>query len=266
MATVGPVQAPRSNSRPPISAPSEARAFRVLRFDGIEPERQRIHDLLDLRPGRDSHERWLSVVDEMLGQLPRLMRPRGLFRVDEIATLRPDRVRLRSGAEFSGPIGRFLEHCTLIATFVVTIGSGAERLSRGQLRAGQVMRGTVGDAIASEATEAVAVRLEDEVEAWAQARSLAITIRYSPGYCGMSVEQQVPLFASLPAHLINVQLTPSCLMIPVKSISGLIGIGPADKLRPRGCPCELCSHPDCRQRRAAFDADRGVAHDWRPEE
>jgi hypothetical protein len=41
-------------------------------------------------------------------------------------------------------------------------------------------------------------------------------------------------------------------MLPVKSVSGLVGIGPADKVSPGGYPCEHCDHPDCMQRRAAF--------------
>jgi hypothetical protein len=66
----------------------------------------------------------------------------------------------------------------------------------------------------------------------------------------MRVTQQVPLFASLPAERIGVRLTPSCLMRPIKSVSALIGIGPARLIGPADYPCRFCDHPDCMQRRA----------------
>jgi hypothetical protein len=229
-----------------------AEEFRLLRFDRVQPDREQICRLVGLQPGRDNHRRWYDQVNQMLAELPRLMRPRGLFRVDQVTGLEPRRVVLASGAAFEGAVGAFLQHSTRIATFVVTIGSALERLSRAWLRAGRVMQGTVADAIASEAAEATAQRLKGEVRAWAQARGLEITPPYSPGYCGMNLRQQVPLFASLPTQQINVRITPSCLMLPIKSVSGLIGIGPADKVSPAGYPCEACDHPDCVQRRTPF--------------
>jgi hypothetical protein len=237
-------------------------ASRLLRFDHVAPDREQVCRLVHLRPGHGNHQRWFDMVDELLGTLPGLMRPRGLYRIDEVAALEPRRLVLSSGAVFDGTIGVFLEHARLIATFIVTIGSAVERLSRGWLRAGRVMQGTIADAIASEAATAAEGRLRGEVQAWARARGLDITPAYSPGYCGMHVRQQVPLFASLPAREINVRLTPSCLMVPVKSVSGLIGIGPADKVSPQAYPCAACEHPDCMQRRAEFDARRGGGRDW----
>ena len=229
----------------------------VLRFERVQPDREQIARLVHLRPGNGNHRRWFKMLDELLGTLPRLMRPRGLYRIDEVVALEPRRLALASGSVFDGALGAFLEHSRLIATFVVTIGSAVERLSRGWLRAGKVMQGTIADAIASEAAAAAEARLRDEVRAWAHGRGLEVTPPYSPGYCGMDVRQQIPLFASLPVREINVRLTPSCLMVPVKSISGLIGIGPADKVSPQAYPCVACDHPDCMQRRAPFDQQRG---------
>jgi hypothetical protein len=243
-------------------ASANAGAFRVLRFQHVEPDREQVCRLVHLQVGRGNHERWFELLDELLRTLPRLMRPRGVYRIDEVQVLEPRRLALQSGATFSGAIGAFLQHSRLIATFIVTIGSAVERLSRGWLRAGRVMHGTIADAIASEAAEATAERLKDDVRAWAQSRGLDTTAPYSPGYCGMTVRQQVPLFASLPAREINVRLTPSCLMLPVKSISGLIGIGPADQVNPHGYPCAACDHPNCVQRRAPLDRNRGRCQDW----
>jgi hypothetical protein len=189
------------------------------------------------------------------------MRPRGLYRIDAVAALESRRLVLASGTTFDGAVGDFLRHSQWVATFMVTIGSAVERLSRGWLRAGRVMQGMIADAIASASAEATAEQLAAEVRVWAQERGLDITPTFSPGYCGLSVRQQVPLFASLPAGAINVRLTSSCLMLPVKSISGLIGIGPPDKINPHNYPCAACDHPNCVQRRAPHTAQADTCLD-----
>jgi hypothetical protein len=224
----------------------------VLHFDRVEPDREQIHRLLRLSAGRDSHRRWFELTDALLKDLSPVMRPRAVYRIDAVAALERGRLVLESGATYEGSIGTYLQHVRFIATFIATIGSAVERLSRGWLRAGKVMPGTIADAIASEAAEATAERLRSQVRAWAHAQGLEVTPAYSPGYCGLSIGQQVTLFGTLPAHLINVRLTPSCLMLPIKSISGLIGLGPPDRVNPDAYPCEACDHDHCVQRRAPF--------------
>ena len=231
-------------------------APQVLHFDRVRPDRDEITRLTRLQPGREAHRRWFELLDKLLAEFPRLMRPRAVYRIDEVTALEARRIVLKSGAVFDGAVSSFLEYSTLLVTYVVTIGSALERLARGWLRSGRVMQGTIADAIASEAVEAVSQRLYDELLEWAHGRGLELTPPYSPGYCGMTVRQQIPLFASLPTERINVRLTASCLMLPIKSISGLIGIGPADRIAPRGDPCEACDHPDCVQRRAVCDRRR----------
>jgi hypothetical protein len=235
---------------PAIAGVDDALDLRVVHLQDVRPDREQIHRLVHLQPGHDGHRRWVEIVDQMLADTAKLLRPRGIYRIDPVISLTRHRVTLKSGVAFHGSVGTFLAHSHLVATFVVTIGSALERLSRRWLKAGKPLHGLIADAIASEAAEATAAGLQDEIRTWARARGLDITPRYSPGYCGLSVQQQIPLFASLPASRINVRLTPSCLMLPLKSVSGLIGLGPADQVSPGGYPCETCDHPECSQRRA----------------
>jgi hypothetical protein len=250
----------------PLVAPVEtALDFRVLPLERVEPDRQLIYKLAHIEPARAAHARWVEEVGELVEKLRPLTRPRAIFRVDRVVALEARRIVLSSGAVFDGAVGAFLKHATLMATFIVTIGSAVERLSRGWLRAGKVMQGAIADAIASQYAEAACQLLCDTVRRWAEERGCGTTPAYSPGYCGMSVRQQIPLFASLPARRINVHCTPSCLMLPVKSVSGLIGIGPPDKVYPSGYPCEACTHPECAQRRAPCDPELTNVVDFRSE-
>jgi len=250
---------------PAVMPVETALDFRVLHFERVEPDLQLVYKLAHIQPERPAHARWVAQVAQLVEELRPLARPRAIFRIDPVVTLEAHRIVLASGAVFEGALGAFLKHATMIATFVVTIGSAVERLSRGWLRSGKVMQGAIADAIASQYVDAAGELLCDAVRRWAQARGCDTTPAYSPGYCGMTVRQQIPLFASLPAQRINVHRTPSCLMLPVKSISGLIGIGPADKVNPDGYACEACTHPDCVQRRAPCHPELTNAAEFGPE-
>jgi hypothetical protein len=46
-----------------------------------------------------------------------------------------------------------------------------------------------------------------------------------------------------------VELLPAMIMKPVKSVSGLVGIGPREAVMAYGNPCDRCPAVDCRMRR-----------------
>ncbi len=74
-------------------------------------------------------------------------------------------------------------------------------------------------------------------------KGLHVTNRYSPGYCGWSVAEQGMLFSFLPKNFCDIRLTESSLMIPLKSVSGIIGIG--KELRRKGYKCDFCDIANC---------------------
>jgi hypothetical protein len=81
--------------------------------------------------------------------------------------------------------------------------------------------------------------LKEEMER----NSLNITNRYSPGYCGWKVAEQQKLFKMFPADFCNISLTESMMMDPVKSISGIIGVGKDVIYNPY--TCNLCNSSNC---------------------
>ena len=238
---------------------------RTLRFEPPPVDPLAIQRAVGLQPERVAHQRWLAAVDQQIQATRRLLRPRAVVRIDRVVELTARRLRLDNGAEFHGAVGQFLEHAQYVASFVVTIGSATERLARRWLKGVQLLRGAIVDAIASETVEAVAHRCQEVIGGEAGRAGLAVTPRYSPGYCGMLVTQQRSLFAHLPTHEINVHLNPSCLMLPIKSVSGLVGLAEPAKVGPHVYPCQRCDHPDCMQRRTPFEPKYQVAFDWRDE-
>jgi hypothetical protein len=64
-------------------------------------------------------------------------------------------------------------------------------------------------------------------------------MRAQPGQEGRAIWQQRVIFERLPTDEIGVRLTDSCLMIPRKSVSFVIGLGP--QMRPDAVACDFCS-------------------------
>ena len=73
-----------------------------------------------------------------------------------------------------------------------------------------------------------------------------ISNSYSPGYCGWDVSEQRLLFSLLPQGFCGVQLLPSCLMLPLKSVSTVVAIGPDVTYEPYRC--NICRKRDCYRR------------------
>jgi hypothetical protein len=65
----------------------------------------------------------------------------------------------------------------------------------------------------------------------------------------MPLREQQTLFGLVDAAGIGVALLPTLIMRPVKSVSGLIGIGPAESITAQGTPCDRCLLDTCRMRR-----------------
>jgi hypothetical protein len=134
------------------------------------------------------------------------------------------------------------------ALFLCTAGPGIEKWSKAQMAAGDLMKGYVIDVIASEIVEKAIDKIHDNLEQEMKALGFGVTDRYSPGYCGWQVSEQQLLFSFFPDNYCGIQLSESSLMYPIKSVSGMIGIGPqADRT---GYTCEFCPIKDCLYRKS----------------
>ncbi len=105
------------------------------------------------------------------------------------------------------------------------------------------MRGYVYDVLGSVTVEAAVDKMQGELEIKMQEKELKITNRYSPGYCGWPVNDQFKLFSFFPDNYCGITLSSSALMAPIKSVSGVIGIGPKVKKHPY--TCQLCDAQNC---------------------
>jgi len=140
-----------------------------------------------------------------------------------------------------------LEGSSRIAVLVSTAGQSISRLSGELITSGEFLKGYIVDVIGSIVAEQAADFAEKEITKIAQTHLHGITNRLSPGYCGWDVSEQHKLFSLLPDNFCGITLTESALMVPIKSISAVIGIG--KNVKKGEYPCAECNRNDCYRNR-----------------
>lgn len=161
-----------------------------------------------------------------------------------------DWVVLRMGGvcfQAGGIISRYLYEADEFIVFVATAGREFESLQRELGREGDIVKQFMADMIGSEIAEATGNLLSRTLEKIQSDRGLGVSNRYSPGYCGWPVAEQRKLFTLLPPAPCGITLTDSCLMLPIKSISGVMAVGSCVEKRPYGCA--ICGRKDCYKNR-----------------
>jgi hypothetical protein len=136
-----------------------------------------------------------------------------------------------------------LKKSSLIAVFACTVGKMVEERSKQLLRDGFGLEGLIVDLIGSEIAEGAAAFVHLKIESIAREANLKVTNRYSPGYCNWPVSDQHKLFSLLGNNNCGIHLTPSSLMVPIKSVSGIIGIG--TDVKQVAYKCKLCNDQKC---------------------
>ncbi len=129
------------------------------------------------------------------------------------------------------------------ALFLCTAGKGISEWSKKLMKDGDMMKGWIVDVAGSEIVESAMDRIQDHLESEMKKKGLGITNRFSPGYCDWHVSEQPNLFSFFPDNFCGIQLSESCLMYPIKSVSGVIGIG--EKAERKGYMCNFCEVENC---------------------
>lgn len=188
----------------------------------------------------------VRMLDEVLDDTQRTARPRILYGICPGRVVPPIRIEA-GGVEFhTGKIiADSLAGAERFCLFVATAGREFEELRHAYKEAGDCVREFVADSVGSVLAEACVTRIEQRLDS---ELDVPHTYPYSPGYCGWRVAEQQLLFGMLPDHPCGIELTESSLMFPIKSVSGIIGIGAAIHRKPYGCA--ICRNTTCYKRRA----------------
>lgn len=134
------------------------------------------------------------------------------------------------------------------AVFTVTAGVRFQQWMEELNSSDDIVDRYIADCIGSEIAEATADLMQKQLAEECRNEGYGITNRYSPGYCGWDIKEQHKLFSLLDEEqTCGIRLMQSGLMYPIKSVSGIIGIGEGVKLRAYGC--SQCNYPKCFRRK-----------------
>ena len=222
---------------------------KTLRHVDIEIDKKEVCRYLGYGKEHGPNSSISSLIDEEIDEAYQLIQPSCFYQLIDIGWVRQPRVILEGGLTITSEIlGQVLCQCHQVAIFLATIGQGLENRVAQLMAERQILRATVLDAVGSETAEKTTDYLQERVSELAAADGAEITLRFSPGYCDWDITQQRVIFEAMNSAPLSVSLTEECLMVPRKSVSGLIGIGKFDNGWARSSPCRFCSRANCARR------------------
>lgn len=221
------------------------------------PQEGRVLASQGIPAGAEVSERILRLVRQARELYSSLARPRCLIAEigrEEFAEL----YRGEGRNEPETPLGKIYPRADRLALFAATMGGEVSRRIGELFTDNDPALAVMLDAIASDraewAAEAAARCYLDRLVCGGAALSPTFVLAYSPGYCGWHITGQRRLFAYLRPEEIGITLNDSCLMQPLKSVSGVLVAGSAaiHEFDDDFDFCSECGTHNCRERIAAI--------------
>ena len=188
----------------------------------------------------------LSMVEEVMDETAGCFDICGGYRIfDRISFVEKGKLIRIADIEFlpQNIVYQQLKNSEQISVFVCSVGEGITHWSKQMLNANEPLKGFIADILGSVVVEASIDLIHKNLSDEMRQAGLKITNRYSPGYCGWQTQEQHKLFGLLPERICGISLTKSALMQPVKSVSGMIGIGKNVCFNPY--TCRICDAASC---------------------
>lgn len=192
----------------------------------------------------------IEEIDALLRRIAPLLRPRLFFFItDGILDIEKETLTIQNTVFSIGKtIARQLRGSEAFAFFAATAGVEFEAFQHTLQLEDDMVKIYIADSLGSIIAEKAADCMENSLQAFIQSDGWQHTNRYSPGYCGWHVSEQQKLFSLFPvASPCGIELTDSSLMIPIKSVSGVIGVG--SSVRKLEYTCGLCTYENCFRKR-----------------
>jgi hypothetical protein len=203
-----------------------------------------IHSLLGYPEG-NLPEPIPGVIQSILEDAPDYTDIQGGYIIQEQFQMGNESVIQVDGLEFhpTKAVANQVKASDRLAFFMITAGEGITTWSQKELAQGDPMAGYIIDLLGSEIVAAALDKMAEDMAEKMSLKGFKITNRYSPGDCGWPVTDQHLLFSLFPENFCGISLSESSLMHPIKSVSGMIGIG--KHVRKTAFACDLCEMESC---------------------
>lgn len=204
-----------------------------------------IEELMGFEPGQ-SPAPFPELVENGLNLAPEYCQIIGGYQLFEHFSIDPvaESFKIKDQVFFPGKtVVTQLKKATKAALFLCTAGPGISEFSRKKSAEGDELMAYVLDVIGSVTVDKAAALLQERIFEEVSPSGYSLTDSFSPGYCTWSVAEQQKLFTLLPHGFCNISLSKSSLMHPVKSVSGITGVGPG--CQQTGYQCNWCNDLHC---------------------
>jgi hypothetical protein len=171
-----------------------------------------------------------------------LLEPAVAYEYYQVTGTSPIQVSLEGNRAIQGTlIHTIFPEAKELAIVVCTIGPKLEKQVTDYSKSGETLRGMILDGIGSTAVDMLAPEVCKIIASEASSRGYQTSSPVSPGWPGLPLTEQWNLFELVNTQEIGVSLTSSGIMVPRKSVSMVIGIGPKMTTWTRAEVCARCS-------------------------
>jgi hypothetical protein len=190
-----------------------------------------------------------QIIDGMLEDMHIYCKPRIGYRIVNGQAIDKEHIRLNGiiGGEVLLNTGKIITYAMheaeQFAVFTATAGDKFDKYLKNVERENDIVKTYLANTLGSVIAEAAVSLLMRRMETEYATEGLHISNNYSPGYCDWLLIEQKKLLSVFPPDITGITLTSSCLMLPIKSVSGIAGIGKTVKKRPYGCA--ICKMKNC---------------------
>jgi hypothetical protein len=197
---------------------------------------------IDLQWARCKRPDIVKLSEEALAQAKSLLEPTVVFRQLGVDRVEKNHLILSDGFSLENQfLADQLVKADAIIVVVCTIGSKLDHEVEKDFAIKDYALGYDLDVIGGISLSHLESQFYAQVESDVHSLGKQVSCRYSPGMANWTIDQgQPPIFSILPECKPYVELLPSMQMLPLKSISWVIGVGTS--FPPGKSPCKYCMH------------------------
>lgn len=193
--------------------------------------------------GKPADEKVLTLIESCLSELGRVARPKSTWAWFD-AAVTEQQVSFGGLTIKSRKLASHLHGCDRAMVFAATLGLEVDRLMARYERL-DMSRAVVMQASAAALVEDYCNECCEHLAQEAAKQGYFLRPRFSPGYADFSIQYQRALLHLLDtAKKIGLSMTESCMLVPVKSVTAVIGLtreqGPCEQHK-----CSVCEKKDC---------------------
>ena len=188
-----------------------------------------------------------SLIGEVLASIDkaRLLEPSVAYEYYAVTGMNGSRISLEGDKAINGPLlPAIFPEAKELTVLVSTIGPRLEKQVTDYIKSSQALRGMILDGIGSAAVDTLTEEACKFIAGEVSSRGYEISSPVNPGMPGFAMTEQWNLLELAQAQEIGVSLTPSGIMVPRKSTSLVIGIGPK---MTRWTQAEVCARCNLRE-------------------